>query len=74
MMGSDRDNFQTINTPSSYSTCPGLIIKWNKKNQKTWKCHKYDNDSGLSVRIASQIPRELFNACHVTGMKRDNRS
>ena len=23
-----RDNFQTISTPSSYSTCPGLNIKW----------------------------------------------
>ena len=25
---SGRDNFQTISTPSSYSTCPGLCIKW----------------------------------------------
>ena len=25
---SGRDNFQTISTPSSYSTCPGLSIKW----------------------------------------------
>ena len=25
---SGRDNFQTIITPSSYSTCPGLSIKW----------------------------------------------
>ena len=25
---SDRDNFQTIITPSSYSTCPGLSIRW----------------------------------------------
>ena len=23
-----RDNFYTISTPSSYSTCPGLSIKW----------------------------------------------
>ena len=23
-----RDNFQTISTPSSYWTCPGLSIKW----------------------------------------------
>ena len=25
---SDRDNFQTISTPSSYSKCPGLSKKW----------------------------------------------
>ena len=25
---SGRDNFQTISAPSSYSTCPGLSIKW----------------------------------------------
>ena len=25
---SGRDNFQTINTTSSYSTCPGLSIMW----------------------------------------------
>ena len=25
---SGRDNVQTISTPSSYSTCPGLNIKW----------------------------------------------
>ena len=25
---SGRDNFQIIITPSSYSTCPGLSIKW----------------------------------------------
>ena len=25
---SGRDNFQTISSPSSYSTCPGLSLKW----------------------------------------------
>ena len=25
---SGQDNFQTIITPSSYLTCPGLSIKW----------------------------------------------
>ena len=25
---SGQDNFQTISTPSSYLTCPGLSIKW----------------------------------------------
>ena len=28
---SDRDSFQTINTPGSYSTCPGLSIKWTEQ-------------------------------------------
>ena len=23
-----RENFEIISTPSSYSTCPGLSIKW----------------------------------------------
>ena len=27
---SGRDNFQTIGTPSLYSTCPGLIMKMNR--------------------------------------------
>ena len=25
---SEQDNFQTISTLSSYSTCPGLSLKW----------------------------------------------
>ena len=32
---SGRDNFQTINTPSSYSTCPGLSIKWTGRHLVT---------------------------------------
>ena len=28
---SSRDNFQSISTPSSYSTCPGLSIKWTRR-------------------------------------------
>ena len=28
---SGRDNFQTISTPSSYSTCLGLSIKWTRR-------------------------------------------
>ena len=35
---SGRDNFQTISTPSSYSTCRGLSIKW------TWR--RLVTDSG----------------------------
>ena len=32
---SGRDNFQTIITPSSYSTCPGLSIKWTGRHLVT---------------------------------------
>ena len=32
---SGRDNFQTISTPSSYSTCPGLSIKWTGQHLVT---------------------------------------
>ena len=35
---SDRDNFQIISTPNSYSTCPGLNIKWTGR--------RYVTDSG----------------------------
>ena len=30
-----RDNFQTISTPSSYSACPGLSIKWTGRRLVT---------------------------------------
>ena len=30
-----RDNFQTISTPSSYWTCPGLCIKWTGRHLVT---------------------------------------
>ena len=33
---SGRDNFQTIITPSSYSTCPGLSIKWTGRRLVTY--------------------------------------
>ena len=32
---SGRDNFQTISTPSLYSTCPGLSIKWTGRRLVT---------------------------------------
>ena len=32
---SGRDNFQTIITPSSHSTCPGLSIKWTGRRLVT---------------------------------------
>ena len=30
-----RDNFQTVSAPSSYSTCPGLSIKWTGRRLVT---------------------------------------
>ena len=38
---SGRDNFQTIITPSSYSTCPGLSIKWTGRRLVTDSGTKY---------------------------------
>ena len=32
---SGRDNFQTISTPGSYLTCPGLSIKWTGRRLVT---------------------------------------
>ena len=32
---SGRDNFQTISTPRSYPTCPGLSIKWTGRRLVT---------------------------------------
>ena len=32
---SGRDNFQTISAPSSYSTCPGLSLKWTGRRLVT---------------------------------------
>ena len=32
---SGQSNFQTISTPSSYSTCPGLSIKWTGRRLVT---------------------------------------
>ena len=44
---SGRDNFQTISTPSSYSTCPGLSIKWtgwhlvtDRGTKSAWVIHE----------------------------------
>ena len=38
---SGRDNFQTISRPSSYSTCPGLSIKWTGRRLVTNSSTKY---------------------------------
>ena len=35
IVGLNPDNFQTISTPSSYWTCPGLSIKWTGRRLVT---------------------------------------
>ena len=64
---SGRDNFQTISTPSSYSTCPGLSIKWTGRRLVT--------DSGTKCALviheskAVQIPVHNNRRClHVLWM------
>ena len=45
---SGRDNFQTIITPCSYSTCPGLSIKWTGRRLVTdsgTKCARVIHES-----------------------------
>ena len=45
---SGRDNFQTISTLSSYSTCPGLSIKWTGRRLVTdngTKCARVIHES-----------------------------
>ena len=49
----DREHFQTISTPSSYSTCPGLIIKGT--------CWHLVTDSAPSVYYISEIIQYKLN-------------
>ena len=54
---SGRDNFQTISTPSSYSTCPGLSIKWTGRRLVTdsgTKCARVIHGSkAICITIAA---------------------
>ena len=55
-----RDNFQTIRMPSSYSTCPGLSIKWTGQRLVTDSCTKcaWVILESKAVQIhASPVPR-----------------
>ena len=54
---SGRDNFQIISTPSSYSTCPGLSIKWTGRRLVTdsgtkcaWVIHE---SKAVQIKIAA---------------------
>ena len=56
---SGRDNFQTIITPSSYSTCPGLSIKWTGRRLVT--------DSGTKctwvIHESKPVQIHVHNSC-----------
>ena len=51
-----RDNFQTISTPSSYSTCPGLSIKWTG--------HRLVTDSGTKCAWVIQESKVVQICVH----------
>ena len=57
---SGRDNLQTIGTPSSYSTCPGLSIKWTGQRLVT--------DSG--TKCACEINESTAVQIHVHNNRR----
>ena len=78
---SGRDNFQTISVPSSYSTCPGLSIKWTGQHLVTdsgTKCawviheskavqiHVHNNHGCLYV---PQVPGGVKNPCNNNTVK-----
>ena len=57
---SGRDNFQTISTPSSYSTCPELSIKWTGRRLLTdsgtkcaWVIHGSKLYKYMNITIAA---------------------
>ena len=52
---SGQDNFQTISTPSSFSTCPGLSIKWIGQHLVT--------DSGTKCALVIHESHECTNTC-----------
>ena len=56
---SGRDNFQTISTPSSYSTCPGLSIKWTWRRLVTDSGTKYAWMIHESKAVQIHVPLPL---------------
>ena len=66
---SGRDNVQTISTPSSYSTCPGLTIKWTGRRLVTdsgTKCAWVIHES-KAVQIHVHNNRRCFCVPRVPG-------
>ena len=71
---SGRDNFQTIITPSSYSTCPGLSIKWTGRRLVTdsgtkcaWVIHEskavqiHEHHSNRRCLYVPRVPGSVKN-------------
>ena len=66
---SGRDNFQTISMPSSYSTCPGLSIKWTGRRLVTdsgTKCARVIHES-KAVQIHVHNNRSCLYVPRVPG-------
>ena len=66
---SGRDNFQTVSTPSLYSTCPGLSIKWTGRRLVTdsgTKCAWVINES-KAVQIHVHNNRHCLYVPRVPG-------
>ena len=72
---SGRDNFQTISTRSSYSTCPGLSIKWtgrrlvtNSGTKCAWEIHEskavqiHVHHSNRRCLYVPRVPGSVKNA------------
>ena len=62
---SGRGNFQTISTPSSYSTSPGLSIKWTGQRLVTDRCAWVIHESKV---VHVQI--HVLNNCRCLHMPR----
>ena len=76
---SGRDNFQTIITPSSYSTCPGLSIKWTGRRLVTdsgtkcaWVVHE-SKAVQIHVHHSNRVPGSVKNP-HNNNNFEDNES
>ena len=63
-MGSNPTRVETTNTPSSYSTCPGLSIKWTGRRFVTdsgtkcaWVIHE---SKAVQIQVHHSNPRCLY--------------
>ena len=83
---SGRDNFQTISAPSSYSTCPGLSIKWTGRRLVTdsgtkcaWVIHEskavqiHVHHSNCRCLYASRVPGSVKNPHNNNNISAQNR-
>ena len=64
---SGQDNFQTISTPSSYSTCPGLSIKWTGRRLMTDTKYAWVIHGSKAVQIHVHNNRHCLYVPHVPG-------